>query len=314
MNASRPTYSPAIQPLIHKKKRRAKLPTEIRAENVRAAFITGVRIMRNKIQHIGKGAVLKFSLLAAASFGLSGCVYDVGLGYASDGYYNDAYDCDPYWGYDNYYQCDYGHGFYNIGFGGGWYDSYWYPGYGFYLFDNVGRRYPMRDHHRRYWGEKRHNWYRENRGRHHDGGRYRGRGQGYTGNATPGTIGWPEQNGGRAREDDDRRGRREGRNGRNRQWTGGDGTGVNAIPTPNPDIVQRPGRGRERGDGFRNGFPRGERTGRAYGDNPSRALPQPQPQAAPPAPRAAPSPQRDQPQRPPAPRPNRTQGENVREE
>ena len=127
--------------------------------------------MKNNIQLIGKGALLKLSLLTVASLGLSGCVYDVGLGYASDGYYDDAYECDPYGGYDSYYQCDYGHGFYNIGYGGGWYDSYWYPGYGFYLFDNVGRRYPMRDHHRRYWGEKRHNWYRENRGRRHDGGR-----------------------------------------------------------------------------------------------------------------------------------------------
>lgn len=271
--------------------------------------------MKNNIQLIGRGALLKFSLLTVASLGLSGCVYDVGLGYASDGYYDDAYECDPYGGYDSYYQCDYGHGFYNIGYGGGWYDSYWYPGYGFYLFDNVGRRYPMRDHHRRYWGEKRHNWYRENRGRHHDDGRYQGRGRGYTGNATPGAVGWPERHGGRVRDDDDnRRGRGERRNGRNRQWSGGDGTGVNAIPTPNPEVVQRPGRGRDRGDGFRNGASGGERAGRAYRGNPNQVAPQPAPQAAPPAPRAAPSPQRDQPQRPPAPRPNRTQGENVRDQ
>jgi hypothetical protein len=87
--------------------------------------------MKNNIQLIGRGALLKLSLLTVASLGLSGCVYDVGLGYASDGYYDDAYECDPYGGYDSYYQCDYGHGFYNIGYGGGWYDSYWYPGYGF---------------------------------------------------------------------------------------------------------------------------------------------------------------------------------------
>lgn len=271
--------------------------------------------MKNRLQKIGGATLLKISLLAAASFGLSGCVYDVGLGYASDGYYEDSYACDPYGGYDSYYQCDYGNGFYNIGYGGGWYDSYWYPGYGFYLFDNGGRRYPMRDHHRRYWGEKRHAWYRENRGRHHDGGRYKGRGRGYTGNATPGAVGWPEQHGGRVRDDDDyRRGRGEGRKARNRQWSGGEGTGVNAIPVPNPEVVQRPGRGRDRGDGFRNGVPRGERAGRAYGGTPNRAVPQPAPQAAPPTPRAAPSPQRDQPQRPPAPRPNRTAGENIREE
>ena len=66
------------------------------------------------------------------------------MGYASDGFYNDGYACDPYGGYDAYYDCDYGQGFANIGFGGGWYDSYFYPGYGFFLFDHVGRRYPMR--------------------------------------------------------------------------------------------------------------------------------------------------------------------------
>ena len=76
--------------------------------------------MKKNIQLIGRGALLKLSLLGAASVGLSGCVYDVGLGYASDGYYDDAYECDPYGGYDSYYQCDYGHGFYNIGYGGGW--------------------------------------------------------------------------------------------------------------------------------------------------------------------------------------------------
>lgn len=197
----------------------------------------------------GRNALLKIAALAAAGTSLSGCVYDVGLGYASDGYYDDVYDCDPYGGYDSYYSCDYSHGFYNIGYGGGWYDSYWYPGYGFYLFDNVGRRYPMRDHHRRYWGEKRHHWYRENRGRHNDGGRYQGRGNRYSGNATPGTIGWPERNGGRVRDgDDNRRGRGDGRRGRNDQWRGGDGSGANAVPVPNPEFVQ--GGGRNRGDGY----------------------------------------------------------------
>ncbi|MCC5647811.1 hypothetical protein LC607_33865 [Nostoc sp. CHAB 5824] len=194
---------------------------------------------------------LKIVALATAGIAVSGCTYDMGLGYASDGYYgdgyygdgyyNDDYNCDPYGGYDSYYQCDYGQGFYNIGFGGGWYDNYWYPGYGFYLFDNVGRRYTMRDNHRRYWGEKRHRWYRENRGRNRDGDGYRGRG--YSDSSTPGTIGWPERNGGRVREDDSRRVRGEGRRGRNDQWRGGDGNGAAAVPVPNPDIVQRPGRG-----------------------------------------------------------------------
>ena len=47
------------------------------------------------MRNLGGKFVLKFSVLAAAGLGLSGCVYDVGLGYASDGYYDDAYNCDP---------------------------------------------------------------------------------------------------------------------------------------------------------------------------------------------------------------------------
>ena len=197
---------------------------------------------------------LKAALLVAASAGLSGCVYDVGLGFASDGYYEDGYACDPYGGYDAYYNCDYGQAFSNIGFGGGWYDNYFYPGHGIFLFDTFGRRYLMREQYRRYWGERRHSWYRENRGRGRDGGRYEGRGRTYLGNATPGTIGWPERNGGRVRDGDDRRSRGEGqgqyRRSRNDQWRGGDGNGAAAVPVANPDVVQRPGRTGERADGY----------------------------------------------------------------
>ena len=81
---------------------------------------------------ISKKLGLKLAALTAATVGLSGCVYDMGLGYASDpyGYGYDSYNCDPYSPFDSYYACDSGLGFYNIGFGGGWYDNYWYPGYG----------------------------------------------------------------------------------------------------------------------------------------------------------------------------------------
>ena len=113
---------------------------------------------------------LTSALLFMAGGGLSGCVYDVGLGYASDGYYDDEYGCDPSGGYDAYYECDYGHAFGKIGFAGGWFGNYYYPGHGVFLFDNVGRRYPMREQYRRYWGERRHNWYREHRGRDWGGG------------------------------------------------------------------------------------------------------------------------------------------------
>lgn len=207
-------------------------------------------------------ALLRVAALAAAGTALSGCVYDVGLGYASDGYYDD-YGCDPYGGYDSYYDCDYRSGFYNIGYGGGWYDSFWYPGYGYYVFDNGGRRHAMRDHHRRYWGEKRHSWYREHRGRGHDGDGYRGRGRGYTDSATPDTIGWPERNGGRIRErEGDGRGRGEGRRDRNDQWRGGNGNGANAVPVPNPEYARGRGEGR-RGEGQGRGRWRGGNEGGA---------------------------------------------------
>jgi hypothetical protein len=260
----------------------------------------------------GGKAVLKILVLATAGLGLSGCVYDVGLGYASDGYYDD-YGCDPYGGYDSYYDCDYRSGFYNIGFGGGWHDSFWYPGHGYYLFDNYGRRHAMRDHHRRYWGEKRHHWYRENRGRHDGGGHHRGRGRGYTDNATPGTIGWPERNGGRVRDGDDRRGRGDGqgqyRRGRSDQWRGGDGRGADAVPVPNPEVVERRGRGRERGDGYGRANRRGD--GRSFGQPPPQAAPPPSAQSDVPAPRAAPA---VRPERPaPAPRRGRNDGERIRE-
>lgn len=267
------------------------------------------------MRNLGGKFVLKFSVLAAAGLGLSSCVYDVGLGYASDGYYDDAYNCDPYDGYDSYYQCDYGNGFYNIGYGGGWYDSFWYPGYGFYLFDNVGRRYPMRDHHRRYWGEKRHSWYRENRGRNHHNEKYRGQGRGYTGHATPGTIGWPEQNGGRVRDgDDSSRGRSgdqtQGRRARNRQSTGGNGDSANAVSIPNPETVQRPGRDRGRAERMRNTGRGGKRGAQGRYVTPPD---QPPPEASPPSARAMPAPRRERPQNAPPARRNRTSDERVRE-
>ena len=130
---------------------------------------------------IKRQSFLRAALLFGAGAGLSGCVYDVGLGFASDGYYGDVYACDPYGAYDAYYNCDYGQAFSNIGFDGGWYDNYYYPGYGIFLFDTFGRRYPMREQYRRYWGERRHNWYREHGVRDLGSNRYGGRERDYKG-------------------------------------------------------------------------------------------------------------------------------------
>ena len=233
---------------------------------------------------ISKRVAVRLAALSLASVGLSGCVYDMGLGYASDGYgYND-YNCDPYAQFDSYYDCDNSYGFYNIGFGGGWYDSFWYPGYGYYVFDNYGRRQNMHDRHRRYWGDQRQRWYRDNRGhdrgrghdnygrgRDHNDGRGDGRGHGrghdrgrdHRDNANNGVadqpIAWPERNGGRR---DERPGRR-------------------ADPTPPPGAVGD-GDWRRRGDDRRGGRGDGRR-GRDNGQGNGEAVAQPleQPMARP---------------------------------
>ena len=192
---------------------------------------------------------LKAVLLVAASAGLSGCVYDVGLGFASDGYYDDDYGCDPYGGYDAYYNCDYGQAFSNIGFGGGWYDNYYYPGHGIFLFDTFGRRYPMREQYRRYWGELRHNWYREHRGRDLGHGRHEGRERDYKGHPRYERQGSPDRQEGRTRDRDGQR--RDGRNDDARSGTdqrgGGDGRGAGAVPLPRTDAPHGQGRGHEYG-------------------------------------------------------------------
>ena len=225
---------------------------------------------------MGSKNILRAALLITASVGVSGCVYDVGLGYASDGYYDDGYDCDAYGSYDAYYDCDYGQGFANIGFGGGWYDDYYYPGYGFFLFDQVGRSYAMRDHHRRYWGENRQFHYREHRSRNRDGRRYDRGQRGYTNDATPGVIGSPERNGWRVRDGDDSRryARRENRRSRTDQWQGGEGRGANALPVPNPEVVRARGARRDRNDGNDRQFPRanGGESAHRYGQRPAQSM------------------------------------------
>jgi hypothetical protein len=188
-----------------------------------------------KMFRTGKKLALKIAALTAATMGLSGCYYDMGLGYYDNGY--ASYDCDPYSPFDRYYDCDYGYGFYNIGYGGGWYDSYWYPGYGTSIFDSRGRRYGMGDHHRRYWSGQRHNWYRDNRGR--DGGHHR---NGYTrSGGGHDAIALPQANGGRG----DRRGRRS------RGWNPGEQQQQGAVSPPPVVTNGTPPSGRSRGDGHR---------------------------------------------------------------
>jgi hypothetical protein len=75
-------------------------------------------------------------LAATAALGLAGCATDgygyggVSLGYAG-GYYGD-----PYWG---------------------WYDDFYYPGTGFYIYDRGGHRHRWNDRQRAYWEGRRGN-------------------------------------------------------------------------------------------------------------------------------------------------------------
>lgn len=109
----------------------------------------GMNMAKSWMQKFAKPA-----LLGGAMLGLSACAYRGGS--YGDGYVNGAgYACDPYASFDDYYACDYGYGYANIGFGGGWYDNFYYPGYGVYIFDRRGSRYAMKRHHRYHWARQR---------------------------------------------------------------------------------------------------------------------------------------------------------------
>ncbi len=124
--------------------------------------------------HSALPRLLKSAIAAGALLSLGGCMYG-GSGYYGDGYVNNSrYDCDPYAPFDDYYACDTGYGFANIGYGGGWYDQYYYPGHGVYVFDRGGRRHAMRDRDRYYWARQRAAY-----GGHHARGRDYRRGQDY---------------------------------------------------------------------------------------------------------------------------------------
>lgn len=77
-------------------------------------------------------------VIAAASLGLAGCVtddYGYGGGY---GYYDSGYPMS--YGGSPYY---------------GWYDGYYYPGTGYYVYDRSGGRRSWNDNQRRYWEGRR---------------------------------------------------------------------------------------------------------------------------------------------------------------
>jgi hypothetical protein len=111
---------------------------------------------------------LKTTALAlVAGVSLAGCAYSpyggmgVGVGY-NNGYY------DPYYngGYGGYYGAGYGSPYgngypyngYGYGYGSpyyGWYDGFYYPGTGYYVYDSHRNRHRWSDAQRRYWERQR---------------------------------------------------------------------------------------------------------------------------------------------------------------
>ena len=88
------------------------------------------------------------AILLAAGVGLSGCATYSPFGYGSgvSVSYGDRY-YDPY--YDRYssYGSRYAYGYAPYG----WYDGFYYPGAGYYVYDRYRRPYYWNDYQRRYW-------------------------------------------------------------------------------------------------------------------------------------------------------------------
>ncbi len=98
-----------------------------------------VRAMRPNLLRIRN-----LALLTVAPVLLAGCMYNP---YGGDG--GD-------YGYDDGYYGNSGGGYYGGASAGyGWYDNYYYPGNGYYVYDRAGARHRMRDQDRHYWLERR---------------------------------------------------------------------------------------------------------------------------------------------------------------
>jgi hypothetical protein len=131
---------------------------------------------------------LKILALSAVGASLGACVYDdygYGRPYYGAGYYGSPYGYSPYgygrsgvsvsigygsgyggYGYGSPYYGGYGspyYGGYGYGspyYGGygapyyGWYNNYYYPGTGIYVYDSNRRPHRWSDEQRRYWGDR----------------------------------------------------------------------------------------------------------------------------------------------------------------
>jgi hypothetical protein len=110
------------------------------------------------------------TLIAGSALALGGCAYgDLGMGlgygspygtYGSYGY-GSPYGYSSYGSYGGYggygYGSPYGYGMYGSGYGYGygspygWYDNYYYPGTGYYVYDSYRQPHVMTTTQRQYW-------------------------------------------------------------------------------------------------------------------------------------------------------------------
>lgn len=152
-----------------------------------------------------------------ASLAVSGCVTYGQQGF-NDGYIDDFayYDtlCDPYSPYENYADCDFNNGFANIGFTGGYFDNFFYPGFGLFVFDNFGQQFAIPQRHRGHWARQRHAYRQGFLGRNVNRARRAARNQGV---AAPGFRRGRGQGGADALTPAQRAERRDIRRGRNGQ-------------------------------------------------------------------------------------------------
>ena len=102
--------------------------------------------------------ILKLLLPLAAAGSLSACTGfydDYGYGYGGVSV-----------GYSSGYSSGYGRGYYDDDYYGyyasrpywGWYNNYYYPGTGYYVYDRYQRRYPWNSYQQRYWTDRQNYW------------------------------------------------------------------------------------------------------------------------------------------------------------
>jgi hypothetical protein len=99
------------------------------------------------------------AIALVAGLGLGGCAYGpyggVGVGYGNGYYGNNGY-YDPYYG-GGYGYSPYGYGA-GYGYGDpyyGWSNGFYYPGTGYYVYDQYRRPHRWSDDQRRYWESRR---------------------------------------------------------------------------------------------------------------------------------------------------------------